>query len=188
MLFLAVVIFRQAPRMRTTHASSVAAPRPPAKQATSVSPPPVQAVVRIPVQSVTANDLRDDFEEMRDGHRHEAIDIPAARGTPVLAVAEGNVVKLFQSKQGGLTVYQFDDGQAWCYYYAQLDHYVRGLSEGALLRAVDVLGYVGTTGYAPPQTPHLHFAIFKLGPEKRWWEGTAVDPYPLLTGQSTRLP
>ena len=189
MLFLAVVIFRQAPRMRTTHASSAAAPRAPAKQAMSVSPlPPVQAGLVIPVQGVTANGLRDDFEEMREGHRHEAIDIPAARGTPVLAVAEGNVAKLFQSKQGGLTVYQFDDGQAWCYYYAHLDHYVKGLSEGALLRAGDVLGYVGTTGDAPPQTPHLHFAIFKLGPEKRWWQGTAIDPYLLLTGQGTRLP
>jgi murein DD-endopeptidase MepM/ murein hydrolase activator NlpD len=140
----------------------------------------------VPVQGATAGDLHDNFQDTRDGHRHEALDIMAPRGTPVLAVAEGNVIKLFLSKPGGLTVYQFDDSQTWCYYYAHLDHYATGLKEGTLLRKGDVLGYVGTTGNAPPNAPHLHFAIFKLGPEKRWWEGTAVNPYPILIGQANQ--
>jgi peptidoglycan LD-endopeptidase LytH len=100
-----------------------------------------------------------------------------------MAVAEGNVAKLFTSKQGGLTVYQFDDSGTWCYYYAHLDHYQPSLKEGMLLRKGDVLGYVGTTGDAPPNAPHLHFAIFRLGQEKQWWKGTAVDPLPLLKGR-----
>jgi murein DD-endopeptidase MepM/ murein hydrolase activator NlpD len=104
----------------------------------------------------------------------------ASRGTPVLAVAEGNVAKLFTSKQGGLTVYQFDNTGNWCFYYAHLDRYAPGLKEGTLLRKGDTLGYVGTTGDAPPDAPHLHFAVFRLGPEKHWWQGTAIDPLPLL--------
>jgi murein DD-endopeptidase MepM/ murein hydrolase activator NlpD len=137
----------------------------------------------IPVQGVAATTLTDDFNQARGGHRHEAIDILAPHGTPVLAAAEGNVVKLFTSEQGGLTVYQFDDSRTYCFYYAHLDRYAAGLKEGTLLRKGDVLGYVGTTGDAPPDTPHLHFAISKLGPEKHWWEGTALDPYPFLIGQ-----
>ena len=104
----------------------------------------------------------------------------APRGTPVLAVAEGNVVKLFNSKRGGLTVYQFDNSATWCYYYAHLDRYAPSLKEGTLLRKGDVLGYVGSTGDASPNAPHLHFAVFQLGPEKHWWQGTAIDPLPLL--------
>jgi len=105
----------------------------------------------------------------------------AARGTPVVAVGEGNVVKLFNSKPGGLTVYQFDDTQTWCFYYAHLDHYAQGLKEGTLLRKGDILGYVGSSGNASANAPHLHFTIFKLGPEKHWSQGMAIDPYPLLT-------
>lgn len=137
----------------------------------------------IPVQGVAATALTDDFDQARGERRHEAIDIPAPRGTPVLAAGEGNVVKLFTSNRGGLTVYQFDDSRTYCFYYAHLDRYAAGLREGTLLRKGDVLGYVGTTGDASPGTPHLHFAISKLGPEKHWWEGTALDPYPFLMGQ-----
>jgi murein DD-endopeptidase MepM/ murein hydrolase activator NlpD len=137
----------------------------------------------VPVFGVTSNQLYDNFEEIRGGHKHEAIDIPAPRGTPVLAAAEGNVTKLFTSKDGGLTVYQFDDSGTWCYYYAHLDRYAPALKEGMLLRKGDVLGYVGTTGNASPNAPHLHFAIFRLGPEKHWWKGTAVDPLPMLKGE-----
>jgi murein DD-endopeptidase MepM/ murein hydrolase activator NlpD len=129
---------------------------------------------------VTAKDLTDSFNQARAGHKHEALDIPAPRGTPVMGAAEGNIVKLFTSKQGGITVYQFDDSRTYCYYYAHLDRYASGLREGTLLRRGEVLGYVGTTGDASPDAPHLHFAVFKLGPEKKWWEGTAVDPLPLL--------
>jgi murein DD-endopeptidase MepM/ murein hydrolase activator NlpD len=134
----------------------------------------------MPLLGVSAQGLTDTFNETHNGHRHEALDIMAPRGTPVIAAAEGNVVKLFTSKDGGLTVYQFDNTQNWCYYYAHLDHYAAGLREGVLLRKGDVLGYVGSTGDASPNAPHLHFAVFKLGPEKHWWQGTAVDPLPLL--------
>jgi murein DD-endopeptidase MepM/ murein hydrolase activator NlpD len=140
--------------------------------------------LRVPVSGVVLDSLHDTFTDMRDGHRHEALDIPAPRGTPVMAAAEGNVVKLFKSKEGGLTVYQFDDSQTYCYYYAHLERYASGLKEGVLLRSGDVLGYVGTTGDAPKDAPHLHFAVFQLGPEKNWWQGTAIDPLPLLTGPS----
>jgi len=136
------------------------------------------ARLAMPVTGVDPSKLHTNFEELRSGHRHEALDMMAPRGTPVTAVAQGNVVKLFISKQGGLTVYQFDDSQTLCYYYAHLDRYAPGLQEGTLLRKGDVLGYVGSTGDASPNAPHLHFAIFKLGPEKQWWKGTAVDPLP----------
>jgi murein DD-endopeptidase MepM/ murein hydrolase activator NlpD len=134
----------------------------------------------VPVVGVTPAMLRDTFHDKRDGHAHEALDIMAPRGTPVTAAADGKVVKLFTSKPGGLTVYQFDTTQTYAYYYAHLDHYAEKLHEGLVLRTGDVLGYVGTTGNAPPNAPHLHFAVFVLGPEKRWWQGTAVDPLPML--------
>jgi peptidoglycan LD-endopeptidase LytH len=153
-------------------------------------PPPVDsekgatpaAALAMPIAGVDAAKLTGNFSEMRDGHAHEALDIIASRGTPVTAVDEGNVVKLFTSKQGGLTVYQFNNARDLCYYYAHLDRYAPGLKEGTLLRRGDALGYVGSTGDAPPEAPHLHFAVFRLGPEKEWWKGTAIDPLPLLTG------
>ena len=88
--------------------------------------------------------------------------------------------EFFTSKPGGLTVYQFDPASVYCYYYAHLDHYAENLKEGMVLNRGDLIGYVGTTGNAPANTPHLHFAIFKIGPQKRWWEGTPVNPYPFL--------
>jgi murein DD-endopeptidase MepM/ murein hydrolase activator NlpD len=146
-------------------------------------PPPdlFEKHLTMPVQGYDASKLVDTFTQSRSGARkHEALDIMAARGTPVVAVDEGNVVKLFNSKQGGLTVYQFDNSRTWCYYYAHLDRYSEGLKEGMLLRRGEVLGYVGSTGDASADAPHLHFAIFRLGPEKRWWEGTPIDPFALF--------
>jgi murein DD-endopeptidase MepM/ murein hydrolase activator NlpD len=137
----------------------------------------------IPVAGVARGALRDMFDETRGNRRHEAIDILAPRGTPVIATDDGVVKKLFTSKPGGLTVYQFDPDQRFCYYYAHLDRYAPGLHEGQLLRRGEVLGYVGTTGNAPKDTPHLHFALIRLDPERRWWKGTYVNPYPSLTAQ-----
>jgi murein DD-endopeptidase MepM/ murein hydrolase activator NlpD len=154
---------------------------PPVTQLPSDAPGADLHGLLIPVSGISPSSLVDNFNETHDDHRHEALDIMAARGTPVVAVDEGNVVKLFHSKPGGLTVYQFDDTRTWCFYYAHLDRYAQGLKEGTLLRKGDVLGYVGSTGDASPNAPHLHFTIFKLGPEKRWWQGTPIDPYPLLT-------
>lgn len=137
----------------------------------------------MPVEGARTVDLHDNFDEKRGATRkHEAIDILAPRGTPVLAAVDGSIEKLFTSKQGGLTVYEFDAKREYCYYYAHLDRYAEGLREGQKMLRGDRLGYVGTTGDAPPDTPHLHFAIFRLGPEKRWWVGTPVNPYPLLLG------
>jgi murein DD-endopeptidase MepM/ murein hydrolase activator NlpD len=135
--------------------------------------------LQIPVEGVSARDLRDNFAEERGGRAHEALDILAPRGTPVVAVDEGRVAKLFTSVRGGLTVYQFDPTETFCYYYAHLDRYAPALEEGTHLRKGAVVGYVGTTGNAPRDTPHLHFTVFKLGKEKRWWEGTAINPFPV---------
>ena len=134
----------------------------------------------IPVEGVRAADLRNTFDEGRPGHRHEAIDIPAPRGTRVLAVDNGTVAKLFTSVPGGLTIYQFDPDQRFAYYYAHLDRYADGVSEGMRVRRGDVIGYVGTTGNAARDAPHLHFAVFRLGPEKQWWKGAAIDPFDAL--------
>jgi murein DD-endopeptidase MepM/ murein hydrolase activator NlpD len=138
----------------------------------------------IPVQGVQAAKLVDTFTQSRGaGRLHDAIDIMAARGTPVLAAADGRVVKLFNSKPGGTTVYQFDREEKLAYYYAHLDRYADGLAEGKVLKRGEVIGYVGSTGNASPDAPHLHFAVFVLGPEKHWWQGVAVNPYPLLGGR-----
>jgi murein DD-endopeptidase MepM/ murein hydrolase activator NlpD len=161
--------------------------------ATETAPPPVvvnePASMRdadaplamiVPVAGVQRSALRDMFNEARGGRRHEAIDILAPRGTPVIATDDGEVKKLFTSKPGGLTVYQFDRDQRFCYYYAHLDRYAPGLREGQVLKRGEVLGYVGTTGNAPKDAPHLHFALIRLDKEKRWWKGTYVNPYPYL--------
>ena len=134
----------------------------------------------MPLQGVSASALRDTFNDGRPGHTHEAIDIAAPRGTPVYAVDDGRLVKLFTSVPGGLTIYQFDPDGRLAYYYAHLDRYADGLREGVALRRGDVVGYVGSTGNASADAPHLHFAVFRLGPEKQWWKGTAVNPFGAL--------
>jgi murein DD-endopeptidase MepM/ murein hydrolase activator NlpD len=136
----------------------------------------------MPVSGIDPSTIHDMFDEMRGGatRRHEALDILAPRGTPVVATDDGTVTKLFTSVPGGLTVYEFDPDQRYCYYYAHLDAYAPGLHEGQLLRRGDLVGYVGTTGNAPKDTPHLHFAVIHLDPDKKWWTGTPINPYPLL--------
>jgi murein DD-endopeptidase MepM/ murein hydrolase activator NlpD len=165
--------------------------------ATETAPPPAVATdtapsmrdadapraMIVPVAGIARKAMRDMFNEARGGRRHEAIDILAPRGTPVIATDDGEVKKLFTSKPGGLTVYQFDPDQRFCYYYAHLDRYAPGLHDGQLLKRGEVLGYVGTTGNAPKDTPHLHFALIRLDKEKRWWKGTYVNPYPILAQQ-----
>jgi peptidoglycan LD-endopeptidase LytH len=146
--------------------------------------PPLRALsLAIPVQGVVATQLLDTYDDARGSERaHEAIDIMAPTGTPVVAVEDGTIAKLFDSKQGGLTVYQFDRAGELAYYYAHLDRYAPGLAEKKAVKRGDVIGYVGYTGNANPQAPHLHFAIFRLGPDKRWWKGTPVNPFPYLRG------
>ena len=135
----------------------------------------------IPVEGIPADKLVRSYHDARSGGRlHEALDILAPRNTPVVAVEDGTVAKLFNSKAGGLTVYQFDPSQEYSYYYAHLERYADGLKEGDRIHRGQVLGFVGTSGNAPKDTPHLHFAVYRLTSEKHWWEGTPIDPYDIL--------
>jgi murein DD-endopeptidase MepM/ murein hydrolase activator NlpD len=163
---------------------------------TDVQPPPANAVsmigpgaisvldalrerdLRLPLDDVDVETLRGSFDEPRGGgRRHEAADMLAPRNTPVFAADDGKIAKLFLSKAGGITIYQVDPSERFCYYYAHLERYAEGLKEGDAVERGDVIGFVGTSGNAPPDTPHLHFAIFELSAERRWWEGTPIDPY-----------
>ena len=158
----------------------------PASAATALGTKPLAEPLSLllPVQGVALADLRDTFNDGRDGDSrgHEAIDIMAPRGTPVLAVDDGRIAKLFLSKPGGITVYQFDPSGQFSYYYAHLDRYAEGLAEGQTVRRGAVIGYVGSSGNASPDAPHLHFALFKLGPEKQWWKGEPLNPFAYLGG------
>jgi len=134
----------------------------------------------VPVRGVQRSALSDTYKDIRGLGRHEAIDILAPRNTPVVAVEDGTIAKLFESKAGGTTIYQFDPTNTFSYYYAHLERYASGLVEGAHVRRGDVIGYVGTSGNAPKDTPHLHFAIAKLDDNKKWWGGTPINPYEVL--------
>jgi murein DD-endopeptidase MepM/ murein hydrolase activator NlpD len=137
----------------------------------------------IPVKGFPRKALRDTFDEKRGVRPHEALDIMAPKGTPVVAVDDGRVAKLFHSALGGITIYQFDPTEHFTYYYAHLDHYASGLVEGANVKRGEVIGFVGTTGNAPKNAPHLHFTVFRLGSDKRWWTGKAVNSYAFLNEQ-----
>lgn len=146
------------------------------------------AALEIPIPGVGVEDLRDSYLDPRGADRlHEAMDIMAPTGTPVVAVDDGTLIKLFDSKPGGLTIYQFDLANERAYYYAHLDGYAVGLEEGQFIRRGQLIGYVGATGNATPLAPHLHFAVFELGPEKQWWKGTPINPYPLFQSQGQLL-
>jgi murein DD-endopeptidase MepM/ murein hydrolase activator NlpD len=136
--------------------------------------------LRSPIDDADFERLKGAFTERRTGnggHVHEAVDILAPRHTPIKAVENGTIAKLFDSKAGGHTVYQFDPSRRFVYYYAHLERYAEGLRDGQAVDAGDIIGYVGTSGNAPPNTPHLHFTIFELDASQRWWQGRAIDPY-----------
>jgi murein DD-endopeptidase MepM/ murein hydrolase activator NlpD len=168
----------------TSPSGGAVRPAPEAAAPPTISAPPSAELedrdFTIPVQGVGPDQLVRTFDAARGSRRHEAIDIMAPTGTPVLAVEAGTIARLFISKAGGITVYQFDPSERFCYYYAHLDRYAEGIREGDAVRKGQVIGYVGVSGNAPKDAPHLHFAIFRLTAEKRWWEGTPVDPYDLL--------
>lgn len=141
----------------------------------------------LPLSGVKRSQIVDTFDQARGtGKRHEATDIMAPRGTPVHAVQDGTIRKLFLSRAGGNTIYQFDPDGIYCFYYAHLDRYAEGLHEGMAVRKGEVIAYVGSTGDAVREAPHLHFAIVKLGPDKKWWEGAAINPYPILVRLASR--
>lgn len=135
--------------------------------------------LKLPIDDADVDDWKGHFAQRRGGgtRGHEAVDILAPRHTPVRAVEDGTIARLFNSKAGGITIYQFDPEGEFCYYYAHLQRYAEGLADGKKVAKGEIIGYVGTTGNAPPNTPHLHFAIFQLTNAKRWWEGKPIDPY-----------
>ena len=135
----------------------------------------------IPVAGVSSAQLLDTFSAARgDGRVHDAIDIAAPKGTPVLAVAAGKILRLFQSKAGGTTIYQLSDDKKFIYYYAHLERYADGLYEGGFVIQGQTIAYVGDTGNAGAGNYHLHFSIAMTSDPKRWWEGVNINPYPLL--------
>jgi murein DD-endopeptidase MepM/ murein hydrolase activator NlpD len=135
--------------------------------------------LRVPIDDAAVEAMKGGFDERRDagGRPHEAVDILAPRNTPIHAVEDGTIAKLFESKAGGLTVYQYDPSGRFCYYYAHLERYAAGLGDGQRVSRGDVIGFVGTSGNAPANTPHLHFAVFELESDRHWWKGRAIDPY-----------
>jgi murein DD-endopeptidase MepM/ murein hydrolase activator NlpD len=143
--------------------------------------------LRMPIDGVSVDAMKGGFNETRGSSRpHEAVDLLAPRNTPVHAVEDGTIAKLFNSKAGGITIYESDPTGRLVYYYAHLERYADGLHEGQHVSQGDVIGYVGTSGNAPKNTPHLHLAVFETGGDKRWWKGTALDPYPIFRDRVKR--
>lgn len=143
------------------------------------------AGLAVPVQGIKPDQLSDTFTQARAGgaRSHDAIDIMAAEGTPVVSASEGTVEKLYFSEGGGgIAVYVRSPDQRWTYYYAHLQGYAPGLAEGQQVKRGQLLGRVGHTGNANPAGPHLHFAINRMEPGQRWWQGSPINPYPLLAG------
>ncbi|MBX9950083.1 MAG: M23 family metallopeptidase [Candidatus Obscuribacterales bacterium] len=140
----------------------------------------------IPVDGVPADALRGSFYEMRGSSAHEATDIPAPRNTPVRAVEDGTIAKLFFSRFGGNTIYQTDPTGQYVYYYAHLEKYQPTLKEGDRVKRGQTIGFVGTSGNAPPNTPHLHFSISVLTKEKKWWQARALDPYEVFKSDKAK--
>ena len=139
----------------------------------------------VPVAGVKPEQLLDTFADARsEGRTHDAIDIPAAAETPVLAAANGKILKLFQSERGGTTVYQLTADEKLIFYYAHLSRYADGLTEGSLVRQGEVIAYVGDTGNAGAGNYHLHFSIAAVSDPKRYWDGTNLNPYPLLQNRA----
>ncbi|MDB5689649.1 MAG: peptidase [Sphingomonas bacterium] len=141
----------------------------------------------IPVAGVRPDQLSDAFGDARGEYRsHEAIDIMAPHGTPVLAAAGGIVEKLFESELGGHTIYIRSPDRRWVFYYAHLDSYAPGLRGGSYMPAGHVIGTVGSTGDADPAGPHLHFEIKRMQPGQGPHAGEPINPYPLLAGNGGR--
>ena len=135
----------------------------------------------IPVTGVEPSRIEDSFTAGRDGDRqHNALDILAPRNTPIVAADDGVILRMSSNKLGGITIYAADRDRRFVYYYAHLDHYQRGLGAGEAIQKGDTLGYVGTTGNAPKNVPHLHFQIMLWATDGKWWNGEPVNPYPVL--------
>jgi murein DD-endopeptidase MepM/ murein hydrolase activator NlpD len=175
------------PRPEVARSGSIVAVKPEKSPPVEVAQQVVvgPAGLAIPVVGVKASDLVDTYDDARgSGRRHDAIDIMAAEGTPVIAAADGTIEKLFFSNGGGgITVYERSPDQKWMYYYAHLQRYAPGLAEGQQVKRGQVIAFVDHTGDAVASAPHLHFAINTMGPGERWWQGTPINPYPVLAGK-----
>lgn len=135
----------------------------------------------VPVRGALIAKIEDSFDAPRDGgRRHDAVDILAPRGTPILAASEGYVLRIGSNSLGGNVIWTSDPEQRFVHYYAHLDRYARGIRVGDKIIRGALLGYVGTTGNAPPNVPHLHFQVMRVTDSRRWWDGTPVNPYPFL--------
>ena len=166
-----------------------AAPVLPRAERAEASAPREERGLLIPVEGIRPEQLRDTYTQSRSGgRRHDAIDIHAPRGTPVLAAEDGVIMKLHSGARGGLSLYQLDDDGRTRYYYAHLDRYEEGVHEGVRVRRGDVIGYVGDTGNATPGDYHLHFSVARLSSRQRWWEGENLNPYVLLQDWTPRRP
>jgi len=135
--------------------------------------------LRFPVPAVSPAAMSDSFADARGARAHLAVDIRAPRGSAVVAVDDGTLARLSSSAAGGISVYQLDAAGRYCFFYAHLERYAAGLAAGQIVRQGEVIGYVGTTGNAPPNTPHLHFAIHEVASPNQCWGGRPVDPYSL---------
>jgi len=182
---------QQPAEIRITQVTPVETPAPVPAAAPTPEPTPQsnpiassfvgQMQLIIPVAGVRPDQLIDTFDDARsEGRVHDAIDIPAPAGTPVLAASAGKILKLFQSERGGTTIYQLSSDEKTVYYYAHLQSYADGLTEGKLVRQGETIAYVGDTGNAGVGNYHLHFSIASVTDPKRYWEGTNINPYPLL--------
>ena len=145
------------------------------------------ASLLIPVRGIRPDQLRDSYADARSGGRvHNAIDIMAPGGTPVLAAADGTIHRLRTGGLGGVTIYQIGDDGRTLYYYAHLQRYAAGIRDGTPVRRGQVIAYVGDTGNAGPGNYHLHFSVGRLPDPQRYWDSENVNPYPLLAGEHAR--
>ena len=169
----------------------------PATDSSSNAPMPARAVAPgadadylaarrlvIPVAGADPAKLEDSFKEPRDGDRvHRAIDILAPRGTPILSADDGKILRMTTSALGGISMYTVDPSSRLVYYYAHMDRYNDGMSPGRTIVKGDTLGFVGTTGNAPKDIPHLHFQIMRWPADGKYWNGEPIDPFEVLGGR-----
>ena len=154
-----------------------------------LTPTPVEqqpGKLLIPVIGIRPDQLMNTYDDARsEGRTHNAIDIMAPAGTPVVAVADGDIVKFHDSAAGGITIYQLSTDKRYFFYYAHLQSRAPGIAEKQFVKQGTVLGYVGDTGNAGPGNNHLHFSIIGVVDPKRFWDGINVNPYPVLKGEAS---
>jgi murein DD-endopeptidase MepM/ murein hydrolase activator NlpD len=183
----ALLLYGTACARTTTESPPASAPAPRSAPAPAITDADIeyfeQHTLMVPVDGISPRDLRDSFHDPRgNGRTHNAQDILAPRGTPVVAAIKGEVIRMRQNAAGGITAYLIDESRRYIYYYAHLDHYSDQLTEGLKVDQGSLIGYVGTSGNAPPDTPHLHFQAMRLIQGQRdWWNGTPVDVRAFMT-------